>query len=326
VGKYSQNLMIKVADLYYIHDMTQQQIANRLKISRVKVSRILTNAKKRGIIEVNINYPIDNCTQMERQFEKLFSLKEALIIFGKNRSKESLFNEVTRIAAQYLLEKVQDGDIFGVSWGRTLRQMVDCIDLSRKKVEIVQMLGNVGSNDVSADEIVRKLSAIFNGKHYFLPAPAIVDSEEIKNSIISDSTITQVFEKIKRVTIAMVGIGNLSKESGFVVSGYFNDNDLKVLKKIGAVGDMCGIFFNKNGRVCNTYFNRRVVGINMEQLRKIPHVIGVVSGPQKAMAILGALRSGVLDVLITDEITALEVCSKLDREFDLSNPLEKLSR
>lgn len=317
MGNYSQNLMIKVADLYYIHDMTQQQIANRLKISRVKVSRILTNAKKRGIIEVNINYLIGNCIQMERQFEKLFSLKEALIIFGKNRAKESLFNEVTRTAAQYLLEKIQDGDIFGVSWGRTLRRMVDYIDLSRKKVEIVQMLGNVGSNDVSADEIVRKLSDIFNGKHYFLSAPAIVDSEEIKNSIISDSTIAQVFEKIKRITIAMIGIGNLSKESGFVVSGYFKDNDLKVLKKIGAVGDMCGIFFNKSGRVCNTYFNRRVVGINMEQLRKIPHIIGVVSDPRKAMAILGALRSGALDVLITDEITALEVYSKLDREKKL---------
>jgi DNA-binding transcriptional regulator LsrR (DeoR family) len=201
--------------------------------------------------------------------------------------------------------------------------MVNYIDSSKKKIEIVQMLGKVGSNDVSADEIVRKLSAIFNVKHLILPAPAIIDNEEIKNLIISDSTIIQVFEKIKQVTIAMVSIGDLSKESSFIISGYLKDDDLKVLKKSGAVGDMCGRFFNESGRVCNTYFNRRVVGINMEQLRKIPYVISVVSGPRKAMAILGALRSGALDVLITDEITALEVLSKLDRERNCKNERRK---
>ena len=94
MDKYSQNLMIKVSELYYIHEMTQQQIANRLRISRVKVSRILTSAKKRRIIEININYPIDNCVKLERKFEKLFNLKEALIISNKYKSREIIYNEV----------------------------------------------------------------------------------------------------------------------------------------------------------------------------------------------------------------------------------------
>jgi len=319
MDKYDQNLMIKVAELYYFHDMTQQKISNRLKISRVKVSRILTNAKKKGIIEVNINYPIDSCIQMERQFEKLFGLKEALIISSKDKSREIAYNKVVSMGAKYLSEKIKNGDILGVSWGRTLYQMSSYMKYSRKKVDIVQMLGNVGSNDVSADEIVRKLLAVFNGKRYFLPAPAIVDNEKIRNSIMLDSTIIQVFEKIKQITVAVVGIGNLSKESSFVISGYLKDNDLKALKESGAVGDICGVFFNKSGKICDTYFNRRVVGITLEQLRKIPYVIGVVSDPQKAMAILGILRSGVLDMLITDKITALEVLSKLDRERNCKN-------
>jgi len=319
MSNYSQNLMIKVADFYYIQNLTQQEIANRLKISRVKISRILTNAKKRGIIKVNINYPISNCVQIERKFEKLFGLKEALIIFSKNRTKEVLFNEVTRTTAQYLLEKIQDEDILGISWGRTLRQMVDYIDSSKKKIEIVQMLGNVGSNDVSADEIVRKLSAIFNGKHLILPAPAIVDNEKIKKTIMSDTTIAQIFEKMKQITVAIVGIGDLSKESAFMTSGYLKESDMDFLRKSSSIGDICGRFFDKNGSVSDTCFNRRVIGIDLEQLKKIPYLIGVVSGTQKAMAILGALRSGVLDVLITDRITALETLSKLDGERNCKN-------
>lgn len=313
MDKYGQDLMIKVSELYYIHEMTQQQIANRLRISRVKVSRILTNAKKRGIIEININYPIDNCVKLERKFEKLFNLKEALIISNKYKSREIIYNEVTRIAAKYLLKIIQNGDVLGVSWLRTLNQMSNYIKYSGKKVDIVQMLGNVGSNDVSADEIVRRLSNAFNGKHYFLPAPAIVDNEKIKNTIMSDSSITQVFRKMKEITVAIVGIGNLIKESTFVTSGYLKKSDIDFLRKSNSVGDICGRFFDENGNVNDTCFNRRVIGIDLEQLKKIPYVIGVVSGSQKAMAILGALRSGVLDVLITDEDTALEVYQNLNR-------------
>jgi len=306
--------MIKLSELYYIDEMTQQQIANRLKISRVKVSRILTNAKKRGIIEVSINYPIGNCVQMERQFEKLFSLKESLIISSKDKSREIVYNEVARTAAKYLTEKIKNGDILGVSWGRTLYQMSSYIKYSGKKVDIVQMLGNVGSNDVSADEIVRRLSDVFNSKYYLLPAPAIVDNEKIKNTIISDSAIAQIFRKMEQITVATVGIGDLSKESTFVASGYLKENDINLLRKSSSIGDICGRFFDENGNVSDICFNRRVIGINLEQLKKIPYVIGVVSGSQKAMAILGALRSGVLDVLITDEITALKVFSKFNKK------------
>jgi DNA-binding transcriptional regulator LsrR (DeoR family) len=290
--------------------MTQQQIANRLRISRVKVSRILTNAKKRGIIEININYPIDNCVKLERKFETLFNLKEALIISNKYKSREIIYNEVTRIAAKYLLKIIQNGDVLGVSWLRTLSQMSNYIKYSGKKVDIIQMLGNLGSNDISADEVVRRLSNAFNGKHYFLPAPAIVDNEKIKNTIMSDSSITQVFRKMKTITVAIVGIGNLIKESTFVTSGYLKKSDIDFLRKSNSVGDICGRFFDEKGNVNDTCFNRRVIGIDLEQLKKIPYVIGIVSGTQKAIAILGALRSGVLDVLITDEDTALEVYQK----------------
>lgn len=305
--------MIKVSELYYIHEMTQQEIANRLRISRVKVSRILTNAKKRGIIEININYPIGNCVKLEREFEKLFNLKEAIIISNKYKSREIIYNEVTRIATKHLLQIIKNGDVLGVSWLGTLNQMSNYIKYTGKKVDIVQMLGNEGSNDVSRGKLIRKLSDAFNGKHYFLPAPAVVDNEKIKNTIMLDSSIAQVFEKMKGITVAIVGIGHGINESKFLTSGYLRESDINFLRKSNSVGDICGRFFDENGYVNDTCFNRRVIGIDFEQLKKIPYVIGIVSGSNKAKAILGALRSGVLGVLITDENTALEVYQNLNR-------------
>jgi len=147
-------------------------------------------------------------------------------------------------------------------------------------------------------------------RYYLLPAPAIVDNEKLKNMLMLDSKIIEIFKKLNSVTFAIISIGNLDKESTFISSGYLNNNDLKILAESKAIGDYCGIFFDKYGNICNTLVNKRVIGIEFEKLRKIPNVIGVSSGPEKAQAILGALRTGGIDILITDESTALEVISK----------------
>ena len=112
------------------------------------------------------------------------------------------------------------------------------------------------------------------------------------------------------ITFAIISIGNLSKESTFVSLGYLNNDDLKILAKSKAIGDYCGIFFDKYGNICNTIVSKRVIGIEFEKLKKIPNVIGVSSGPEKAQAILGVLRIGGIDILIIDEYTSLEIISK----------------
>jgi len=122
--------------------------------------------------------------------------------------------------------------------------------------------------------------------------------------------IISIFKKLNSIAFAIISIGNLSKESTFVSSGYLKNNDLKVLAESNAVGNFCGIFFDRYGNICNTIINKKVIGIEFEKLKKIPNVVAVASGPEKAQAILGALRTGGIDILITDESTALEVISK----------------
>jgi len=307
--KYEEHLLIKVAENYYINDLTQQQIADKMNISRVKVSRILSKAKKMGLVEIRIKYPTNRNIQIEKKIEDIFNLKEALITSSDYKSKYQILNEVARFTARYLIENIKNGDVLGISWGKTLKIIASYLEYCGKKIEIVQMLGNTSPNDISGDEIVRNFSKAFVSRYYLLPAPAIVDNERLKNMLMSDSKIIEIFKKLNSVTFSIISIGNLSKESTFVSSGYLNNNDLKILAESRAVGNFCGVFFDRYGNICSTITNKRVIGIEFEKLKIIPNVVAVSSGREKAQAILGALRTGAINILITDESTALEIIS-----------------
>lgn len=303
MAQYDVELMLKVAELYYIDDMPQKDIAQKLNISRPKVSRLLKAAKANKLVEIKINYPMPPRSQLERTFEQKYGLKEAIIL--KNIDEENrIFSEVTAAAAKYLKRIVRDGNSIGVAWGSTLRAVADSIEMSEKKdVKVIQIIGSMGQSPTSANEIVRKIAESFGGRYYLLPAPAIVNSPDIKDALMKDDTIKDILHMARSVDIALIGIGSINKNSCFFASGYLKDDDLDALTRKKAVGDICAHFFNIHGQICE-YIDDRVIAISLEDLKKIPRVIGVALGPEKAESIVGALNSGVLDVLIIDEKTA----------------------
>jgi len=302
---YKQKLMIKIAELYHIDGLTQQEIAEKLNISRTKVSRRLSQAENEGIIEVKINYPNNTMSNIEKKLENDFSLKEAVVVSAMSDSyTNSVYENVCKIAAEYLSEKIKNNDTLGISWGRTLKQTVSYVDFSKKEINIIQMIGNMGSANVSSDEIARKLSKSFNGEYHKLPAPAIVDNKSIKKSLMSDKTIKSCIQMMNNITMAWVGIGGINTNSAFYTHNYINDQELQNLQEKNAAGETCGCFFNSKGDGIKTIFDDRIIGINCEQLRNIPYVIAVASGINKTKAIEAVTKSGIIDVLITDEITA----------------------
>lgn len=307
MADYDVELMIKVAELYYLDDMPQRDIAQKLNLSRPKVSRLLKAAKEHNLIDIKINYPEPARSELEKAFESNFGLKEAVIVSNVDENHVRTFAEVTAVAAKYLKRVVKEGNSIGVAWGRTLRAVVESMGFAeRKKVRVVQIIGSLGQSSESANEIVRKLAESLGGSSFILPAPAIVDSPEIKNAIIKDKTIQEVLRMARSVNIALVGIGNIDENSSFFNTGYLKKKDLEVLKQENAVGDICAHFFDMDGRLC-TNIDKRVIAVSTEELKSIPRVIGVATGKEKVRSILGALKSGMLDVLITDERTAKSV-------------------
>ena len=304
---YSKSLLIKVAEYYYNEDLNQQQIAKRLNISRVKVSRLLTEARNKGIVKIEIVYPKDNCIELERQLEEKYHLEEVVIISSSSNSPDSIHMEVTNTAAQFIEEKVNPKDIIGIAWGRTLKRVSDRIGEVNKEVEIVQLLGNIGSSEYSGDVIVRNIAKSFQGSIYLLPAPAIVDNIEIKEAIKSDGHISSILEMQKQCSLAIVGIGQVSEKSTLVMSNYLKEEDLKRLKSDGAVGEVVGRFVDENGQICKTSVNDRVLGIEIDSLKEIPCVVAIASGEEKGKSIKAVLKTGSIDVLITDENTAQNI-------------------
>jgi len=306
---YSEHMLIKAAEYYYIDKMTQQEIAKKMNINRVKVSRLLTRAEKNGLVDIRLKYPLNLNIQLERIFEKEFGIKEAIIIGLDSNSAAQYFNEVARFSAEYLLNNIRDGDVLGVTWGKTLKNITGHLKYSGKNISIFQMLGYIG--DLNSYQIVSEFSKNFNSKNFLIPVPAIVENIKTKVLLMSDKKILEIFKNINRVNIAITSIGNLSKESTFVSSGYLSEEDLDILNKYNVIGEFCGVFFNIDGTICNNSVTKRIIGIDFKNLSKIPNLIGVVSGPEKAEAILGALRTKAFDVLITDIVTASKVIKKI---------------
>ncbi|SHE74401.1 sugar-binding transcriptional regulator [Alkalibacter saccharofermentans] len=301
---YSKNLLIKVCEFYYNMNMNQQQIANKLNISRVKVSRLLSEAKNKGIVKIEIRYPGDNCIQTEGLLENRYGLEEAVIISSKDKSEDLVFSEVTKIAAEFMEEKITPKDIIGLAWGRTIKNMTYRIPQINKGKHAVQLLGNIGSIDVSGDVIVRKIANALGTSMSLLPAPAIVDSKHIKEAIMSDGKIKSIFEDQKKCTIAFVGIGEANEKSILVETGYLKEEDLTDLKNAKAKGEICGRFIDEKGELCKCSIDERVLGISFEDLKNIPLVVAIATGKEKAEAMKAVLKSGAVNVLITDEVTA----------------------
>lgn len=246
-------------------------------------------------------------------FEKKFNLKEA-VIASTNGSTKATYRQVIKNTGDFLLKKLNKSDVLGISWGKTLNDVANSLPSQNKDIEIIQILGDIGAN-LSANSITLKLSEKFNCNYTLLSAPAIVDSREIKKAILSDSNIKNVLSQFNNISLAIVGIGDLSKKSSFYQSDYLNYEYLKKLKDLGATGDICGKFLKIDGSIVKSELNERIIGIEFEQLQKIPYVISVAVGKRKSKAILSALNSGVINILITDENTAERIL-EINRERD----------
>ncbi|HEY63533.1 MAG TPA: sugar-binding transcriptional regulator [Caldilineae bacterium] len=305
-------LLSKVSKLYYEQFLTQQQIADKLHLSRPKVSRLLKQARDEGIVQITVRSPSGIYPDLEYQLEQKFGLREVVITETPDpTSQEITTREVGIAAAEYLQRMLRDGDVIGVTWGTTLHSMVAALQpLALRDVHVVQLLGGLGppESEVHATELCRRLARLLGAGLTLLPAPGIVDSLQAKEAILSDSHVQRAFEMIDRVNVAFVGIGSPTPTSVVMRDGsILTQEELQELRRRGAVGDIALRFINAEGEPIRSDLDNRVIGITLDQLKRIKCVVGVAGGPEKEAVIRGALLGGYLKVLVTDHITAMRL-------------------
>lgn len=302
-------LLTKTSKLYYEQGYTQQEIADHLRISRPKVSRLLQQARDEGIVHITVATPPGVHADLERQLEALYGLQEAVVVEEEDwESPESVARAIGAAAAQYLRHTLRDGDVIGISWGATLNAMTDALPpLTAPNTHIVQLVGGLGppEAEVHATEIVRRMARKLGCKLTLLPAPGILDSQEATQVMMADRHITHAFDMMGHIHVAYVGIGAPVPDSVLARSGWIvTPETLAELKELGAVGDIALRFFNVQGQPVVYEMCDRILGITIEQLKGIERVVGVSGGPEKRQAVLGALEGRLIHVLITDFMTA----------------------
>lgn len=312
-----ERFMIKVIDMYYKEEMSQDAISKKLNISRATVSRTLTRAKKEGIVKIQINYPSENTIELEKNIEKEFGLKEVLI--GVENESISKDYAVAIQASEYLARILKNNMKLGINWGRSMKNIVTTFEkegynklVNVKGVEIVPFLGTNNSFDEKSQSLrltysnflAIKMAELLKCKNYNLSAPMIVSSQKVKDVIINEPDVGGVLKKAKTCDVALLGIGSIDKDSSLFILMDDGEKMSDTIKQQGGIGEVIGRAYDKDGNIIHSELDNRIIGVTLEELKQIPLKIGVGYGNQKVEAIKAALKGGLIDVLITDKETA----------------------
>lgn len=298
--------VIEAAKLYYLLDYSQQDIADKLGVSRPSVSRFLQQAKEEGIVQIKILDPYEDSEKIADELEKAFNLKKVIVASVPKYDETTVKKYIGEMAAIYLNEVVNSEDVIGVSWGTTIYQVAKSLKHKHlKNVTVVQLNGGVSHSKVNthAAEIIDLFGKAFNTNPYYLPLPAIVDHLAVKQAVEADRNIGKVMELAKNSNIAVFTVGIPSSNSVLIQAKYFSEEDLKIIQN-NAVGDICSRFINCDGDIFYEDLNSRTIGIELSELKKKKRSILVAGGPNRVDAIYGAIRGGYANTLVTDKITA----------------------
>lgn len=307
--------LVEVSKAYYMENRTQAEIAASLGITRSQVSRDLKQARRQGIIEITINIPGEELFHLERAIQARFPrLVRAIVAPRFTGDEESSRMIVGRYAANYLMEVVQPRQKIVIGCGRTLRCLVN--SLQRTDLPgacVIQAMGNLGheAHGIDYNEICATAASAFGVKAYYLSAPAIlgVRSGLASELIQANPTIHTVLEQARTADIYVLGIGSLESDLPYVRVGMIEPSELDEISG-KAVGDICGRFFDSSGVEQPTPFNDRIIGIEMADLRQAIQSIGVATGPDKVLPLLGALNGAWINVVVTDEQTASRILAE----------------
>lgn len=302
----TEEQLLRVAWYYYVDQLTQDDIAKRMQISRASAGRLLDRCRKAGIVTFTINSDHYPAFQLGRALKEKFGLREALVpptLDADNNDQVQINERLGRGAAQYLQSHLKAGEVLGMGWGDTVQQTMRSVSSDvTSKVSTVSLTGGVGTY-VSTLRRVRNASSDAPADH-ILPTPIVASSEALATALLAESEVQRVLKLARTADHAIVGIGGMQGAPTIAQLGYTTAEELEQGRSAGAVGDILGVYYDAHGTVMDLPIHKRRIGISLDDLREIPNVIGVAAGESKMAAIRGALKGGYLDVLVTTEAIA----------------------
>jgi DNA-binding transcriptional regulator LsrR (DeoR family) len=300
----TQKLMYKIARAYYDEGYTQQEIGERFGLSRVKVGRLLDKARRENIVKISILEPKDNVFyELENQIEKQYQVDEVILVPSRDDHKRTL-RGIGQATADYLDRVITGNEVIGLTWGGTLLAVVDALHTNNwPGVKVVQLLGGLGSSeaDMYGADLTIRAAQTFGAKARLLSAPGIVPTKTVCDALLRDQQIKETLILGCQSDIALVGLGRPSPSSPVIQSGILTPEELKQLEHQGAVGDIGLHFMDSYGNAIENEINDRIIGLALDDYRKIKKLVGIAAGPEKFEVVKSTLLGKYIKVLITDE-------------------------
>ncbi len=314
-GKKSKELaeIYQVAHMYYDLNVLQADIAEQLFLSRAKVSRLLTQARELGIVEIKVNPIIDRLPSMEEKMRELFGLKDAIVISSHPDKLEMMEAMLAKFTAHYTSDLLKKGGTLGLVNSDTINAILKDIQFSDSAhTDIVQLVGAT-SNSLSLQETALLMNQI-NKTHeqvstYPLSAPIYVNDLYLKEVLMQDPGVRQVMQKMTQCTVALTGISTMERDTNHHISwhGMMGPHHIDELRERRAVGCICAQYYDIHGVKVSSEWNAKTIALNINDIQKIETRIGVALGMDKLKAIWGAMQGRHINVLITDSNTASDL-------------------
>lgn len=316
VNMKEDSFIIRVVEMHYKQGLSQQEIANKLNVSRTTVSRALTKAKEKGIVEITINYPSGTGRELEMQLEEKYGLKEVIVAYSND--EEKMESEIAKNASDFLVRQIKNPMKIALTRGSAMQKMsvslssnprVNFLDTSEVVILPTEGQTNVPlsypkeKRMIYSNYVVEEVARIIGANSFGFLAPIYV-SKKTKQALLEESCIIEFMDLIKAADLSMMGIGTLEEDSTLLKSGFVKKEDFKSLKEQGGKAEFMGHVIDSDGNLVSEEYDSQIMSLALNDLKQIPVRAGIAYGKKKQEAIHAVLNGNYINVLITDAQTA----------------------
>jgi DNA-binding transcriptional regulator LsrR (DeoR family) len=307
----SRDLKVRAAWHYYVEDLTQEAISRTLAVSRPKVVRLLQSAREEGLVTIRVGGKGGERIGLERRLVERFGLAEAVVV-PSSADAGAIAASVGEAAAVYAGQRMRDGMSLGVGWGTTLDHCARALGTPRfKRASVVSLLGGMThSRGVNPSAVARRIADAFGAQCYQLTAPLVVDDPKLRDALWAEPGLSELRRRARRVDLALVSVGEVSEHATLFGEGLLPGTALGPLRNAGVVGDVLCHFLDADGREVDHPLRRRIVAVELDDLRAVDRIVVASGGQPKVAAILAALKAVRASALITDEAAARGLLSR----------------
>ena len=303
-GRIARNRM-RIAWMYYVEGLTQNEIADRLGIGRVTVVRNINEAIRQREVKIWIEGDVAECFHLEAELKKRFGLKEAVVVPAPS-TPNMISRSIGFATGMFVSDLLTNNMRIGVGWGATLHEsLLTLAPPEVENAEVVSLLGGiVQARRFNPGEFAWQFARIVGADCFLVQAPAVVDSPETRQALVEHCGLGEVFSKAEKLDLVLLSVGPMDANSTAFRFNLLTDSERQDLIKCGAVGDMLFNFYDASGNIIDHPMNRRIMSVSIAKLRQATTRVLASGGPEKIASILGAIKLADINVLITDETSA----------------------